>query len=265
MRNRRALERGGEVGFKRHAPSRRQNTPSPGENIGGLASMFSAGELGFLYFPAITTSVSQDAGGATPVAANDDPVGRFADMSGRGNHCTTATSTLRPLWKANSGKPYLNFDGTDDNLLNSFNTTDAGTLAAAFNGTTSSRTAIAGGGGITGSRRCRLALGAAGVASFDFNTAGQVVGAVDLRSTDHVLAMTWGGGVLRCYVDGALLEEKAVVSNHNGTGSGGALGSNEGGGSGFWVGRVYAGLMRGVMSTPEQMALIYLQLRTSYS
>jgi hypothetical protein len=30
MRNRRALERGGEVGFKRHAPSRRQNTPAPG-------------------------------------------------------------------------------------------------------------------------------------------------------------------------------------------------------------------------------------------
>jgi hypothetical protein len=233
--------------------------------VGGLASLFEAGERGFLFHPAIAGNLFQNVGATTPVAANDDPVARFTDLSDRGNHATTADDTKRPLWKTNSGKPYLSFDGTNDGLFNSVNPTDAGTLAVAFNGSTSSRTAIAGGGGITGTRRCRLGLGASGVASFDFNTAAQVVGVTDLRNTDRVLAMTWGNGLLRCYVDGVLLEEKSVVSNHNGTGSGGALGSNEGGGSGFWAGRVYAGLMRGVMSTPAQMTgLIYTHLLSTY-
>lgn len=235
-----------------------------GQGGANIASLFAAGELGFLYYPALAANLFQDSAGTTPVTVNDNPVGRFTDQSGRGNNATTVTSTLRPLWKANSGKPYLNFDGTDDNLLNSFNPSTAGTLAVAFNGSTTGRTAIAGGGGITGTKRCRISLFTAGIASFDFNAANLVVGAVDLRNTDHVLAMTWGGGLLRCYVDGVLIDERSVVSNHDGAGSGGAVGANEGGASGFWAGRVYAGLMRAAMSTPEQMTMIYSQLRTSY-
>lgn len=37
-----------------------------------------------------------------------------------GTHAWQATAGARPLWKANSGKPYLLFDGSNDNLLTGY-------------------------------------------------------------------------------------------------------------------------------------------------
>lgn len=39
---------------------------------------------------------------------------RIDDLSGNGNHWLQTTSGNRPVWHANGGTPYIQFDGTDD-------------------------------------------------------------------------------------------------------------------------------------------------------
>jgi len=47
------------------------------------------------------TGVYQDSAGTTPVASNNDPVGKWTDQSGQGNHFTQATAGSRPTYKTN--------------------------------------------------------------------------------------------------------------------------------------------------------------------
>lgn len=66
---------------------------------------------------------------------------RIDDLSGNGNHWLQTTSGSRPVWHANSGTPYIQFDGTDDFMTAS--------LPAAITGTN-----------ITGAWACRYDTGA---------------------------------------------------------------------------------------------------------
>lgn len=59
--------------------------------------LFSASEQGAWYDPSDLSTLFQDAAGATPVTAVEQPVGRILDKSGRGNHATQATTTKRPV------------------------------------------------------------------------------------------------------------------------------------------------------------------------
>lgn len=70
-----------------------QGTLTP---IGTL--LFSASEPGALYDPSDLSTLFQDAAGATPVTAVEQPVGRILDKSGRGNHATQSTTTKRPVY-----------------------------------------------------------------------------------------------------------------------------------------------------------------------
>ena len=74
--------------------------------LSGLVGLFEA-----------DSGVYQDAG-VTPVSANNDPVGRWADLSGNGHHLDQATALSKPLYKTNalSGKPVITGDGVDDYL-----------------------------------------------------------------------------------------------------------------------------------------------------
>lgn len=66
------------------------------------------------------------AGTTTP--ADTGTVGRWLDLSVNGFDMTaTADDTTRPTWNANSGLPYLNFDGTNDLLRR---TADLGCFSA---------------------------------------------------------------------------------------------------------------------------------------
>jgi len=180
-----------------------------------------------------------------------------------GNHALQATSTKRPLWKANSGKPYLNFDGTDDTLQTPYIPAAAGTMAVAFK-TAGTTTYALGGGGATGNKRVRVGLGTGGRAEFLFNTSTATFDAVDHRNTDLILCQTWGGGVHRTYVDGTLLLEEAVAANMDGVGSAFALGSAEGGGSNFLTGSISAALVRSAISTPGEIAIITNNFRSTF-
>lgn len=55
-------------------------------------------------------TLSQDTGGATPVTANNDPVGRWVGKV-NATELTQGTGTLRPLYKTGG---YVQTDGTDD-------------------------------------------------------------------------------------------------------------------------------------------------------
>lgn len=69
-----------------------------------------------------------------PASSTSTLVSGFGAISCKlvaGNHARQATTTKRPLWRANSGKPYLQTDGSDDILVSPFIPTAACTFGIA--------------------------------------------------------------------------------------------------------------------------------------
>lgn len=96
-----------------------------GRSFGRLGSYGAAGEAAFdpstvspsmWLDPSDLTSLFQDDAGTTPVAANNDPVGKCNDKSGNGNHIAQATAGARPLYMTGSGLHWIDFDGVDNFL-----------------------------------------------------------------------------------------------------------------------------------------------------
>lgn len=180
-----------------------------------------------------------------------------------GNHILQATTASRPLWKANAGKPYLAFDGVSMDMRDLYIPGAAGTLAVAFNKPTGGGYVVAGGTG-TGNKRARLYLNASGFATFDFNTSAFAADAVDHRNANTLMAMTWGGGVFRGYVNGSLVSEQAVAANMDGAGLGYALGAVEGGGGSFALMSLSAAVARSAFSTPADIARINAEYQRTF-
>ena len=61
----------------------------------------------------------QDSAKTTPVTADTDPVGAWADQSGNGKDALQAVAANRPLWRTGilNYHPALRFDGTNDRLV----------------------------------------------------------------------------------------------------------------------------------------------------
>ena len=88
-----------------------------GQNLLGtrIAELFANGEQGVWYDPSDFSTLFQDATGTIPVTGVEQPVGLMLDKSGRGNHAVQATTTARPVLRADEqGLHYLSFDGVDD-------------------------------------------------------------------------------------------------------------------------------------------------------
>lgn len=66
------------------------------------ASLFTAGEQGFLYDPK-TAQLFQDSAGTTPATANGDPLGYVQETSGHGYNALQATAGQRPLLMLDAG------------------------------------------------------------------------------------------------------------------------------------------------------------------
>jgi hypothetical protein len=64
------------------------------------ASLFTSGTQGAWYDPSDFSTLFQDSGGATPVTAVEQPVGRMLDKSGLGNRVIQTTSGSRPTLRA---------------------------------------------------------------------------------------------------------------------------------------------------------------------
>ena len=83
------------------------------KNLSGLAGWWDA---------SVTSSLFQASNGTTAVAATDDPVAYWGDLSGNGRNLTQTTNNNRPFYKPGTinGKPTLSFDGSNDTLGASF-------------------------------------------------------------------------------------------------------------------------------------------------
>jgi hypothetical protein len=79
------------------------------------SALFANGEEGAWYDPSDLSSMKQLSDG-TVDAVVDQPVGYIEDKSGNGNHIIQATSTKRPVLRESSGLYYLEFDGIDDGM-----------------------------------------------------------------------------------------------------------------------------------------------------
>jgi hypothetical protein len=112
-----------------------------------------------------TIFAEEDGTGA--VAAND-PVGYLADLSGNGNHLVQATPGNRPLYRTSGGLHWLEFDGTDDFVFDTFS------LATSFDRVLAIRPlgtsgVVANGVDAAVATTCRLTLGSNVVTATDVN------------------------------------------------------------------------------------------------
>lgn len=181
-----------------------------------------------------------------------------------GNHTLQATTTKRPLWKANSGKPNLTYDGVDDFSQSPYIPGQAGTIAIA--GQAASGLAyFMSGGNVTGDKRLRLLIAANGFPNLIYNTPTAIpLVAVDKRNTDMTIVVTYDATGWEAYLDGLLVASAATAPNMDGTGQGFALGAIDGGSTGWISGRIYAALARSVRSSPAEIAVISSQFRSTY-
>lgn len=85
----------------RNAVSRAISDPGVGGGAAGTPlELFRSGEQGLWFLPADFSTMFQDAAGAAPVTAVEQPVGRILDKSGRGNHATQADAAKKPKLSA---------------------------------------------------------------------------------------------------------------------------------------------------------------------
>ena len=189
---------------------------------------------------------------ATPVTADGQPVGRWDDDSGNGNHLAQTTPGKRPLYKTGikNGRAVARFDGADDLLEKTFTLAQPITAFCVFYATTAARYVYTG------------AVGAAG-------TQGSVYIAAATQLRLHAgtpLLMTAGAFALSTwYVESHVLNGVSSQMWLNGTsiGSGnagaGAMGglvlgsSSPATGSAWLVGDIGEVLLyAGALSTPDR-------------
>jgi hypothetical protein len=141
--------------------------------------LFTAGEQGYWLDPSDFSTMFQDTAGTTPVTAVGQTVARINDKSGRGNHFTQSSASLRPLLQVDgSGKYYLDFDGVDDEM-GSASITPGTNKVQVFAGVRKTSDAVI--GAITGNRTAintpdgffeMLAPAGAGINNFGFHYKG---------------------------------------------------------------------------------------------
>lgn len=232
-----------------------------------LFSLFANGEQGFL-FPNFQLSpgyIFQDSVGTTPVVADSDPVGRANDQSGRGNNAVNATSGQRPLWRSNSGKPYLSFDGSDDRLVTTFVPRPAGTMAVAFNAATLGVTqGLTGGGATATNARAYLVIN--GGNSLAANIGNTTITAGAATGSDRVALVTWDASSADLYLDGVLGATAVPATLPDATGGGLAIGCINPNGSptNFLNGREYAALAVSRRVTSAEIARITSIFRSTF-
>ena len=90
-----------------------------------ITNLFANGEQGGWYDPSDLSTLFQE-DGTTP-AVVDGVVGKVLDKSGNGNHIVQTTDTKCPILKQDGGLYYLDFDGVDDGLVSSSNIDFTGT------------------------------------------------------------------------------------------------------------------------------------------
>ena len=182
-----------------------------------------------------------------------------------GNHGLQATSGQRPLWRSNSGKPYLSFDGTDDRLSTPRLPSAAGTLAVAARGGSNSRIAIgvqdASGG------RCSISQNSSGFLGAHIGNQNDVfqAGSSSIAGVDFTGVLTWDGTIIELWQNGAKVYsggQDGTVSTTNAL----AIGCRNANGTmnAFWDSRIYAALNLSRKATDAEIARITSDFQRTY-
>ncbi len=95
-------------------------------------SLFRGGVPGLILSLAPGTLFQEISSPVTPAINPGDPVGTVLDTSGNGNHATAPNTGARPTLGFNSGKPYLNMNGTSSYLTFAANPLAGATSAYCF-------------------------------------------------------------------------------------------------------------------------------------
>ncbi len=163
------------------------------------------------------STLFQDAAKTIP-AGNGDVVGAWADKSGLGNDATQTTTAAKPTLVNTDGFPALEFDGTDDYLINSSGLGIAGSAAFTYGfvfkqvtSTTSDRIFYHGDnlGAFTKKRTCQV---------FDlswrfdgaFRTFNEVIGVINYRRTIWQGAAGANVGNHDLYLDNVIATEASA-------------------------------------------------------
>lgn len=75
-----------------------------------------ASAVGAWFDPSDLSTLFQDAAGTQPVTADGQPVGLMLDKSGNGHHMTQPSAALRPTWRTDGARAWLEMDGVDDRM-----------------------------------------------------------------------------------------------------------------------------------------------------
>lgn len=119
-----------------------------------------------------------------------------------GNHALQATGTQRPLWRANSGKPYLSWDGSDDVLRSMIIPATAGALFFAGNPVTTGT--IIGSSDAASANRCAIQINSNGQLGGGIGAVNNLTirGSTDVRGTNVVGVLTWNGSLVELWQSG---------------------------------------------------------------
>lgn len=184
-----------------------------------------------------------------------------------GNHALQATTTKRPLWKANGGKPYLNFDGTDDTLISPFLPTAAMTMACAFNSATAGGILI-GGGDSAGGHWAYLSLSGSGVLSGGWGVQNltTIFGGANVLNANHVGILVADAVSVDLYLDGAPIYTAAPSGSPSGGTGGMALASFNDAGtpSTFSNSEIFGAIALNRRATLAEIALITSKFQSAY-
>lgn len=187
-----------------------------------------------------------------------------------GNHGLQATTTKRPFYKPNGGKPFLSLDGSDDCLVTPFIPTAALTLAVAcrFPATDATARIMIGGGASTGNKRAFIGKNSTdGKVAIGWGSETVGIGwGSDLGTIDHVIVLTGDGSTRDIWVDGALIDSRAPSGGPDGTGGGVSLGAyNNAGATGVVsAGNLYAAMGLSRRASAGEIDLITSKFRSTY-
>jgi hypothetical protein len=176
--------------------------PFSPEDIDDLFGWWDASDTGTVF----TTSA-----GATP-SGDTDPVGRWEDKSGNGNHLIQATDDNRPVYDTvnQNSLPAILFSGASDNLARTFASTQAQPFSILLAFTLSSHGGVVNiWDSVNSTNRITLyssATGAGSIRTFESIDRSSIP---QLYNTPQFVTATFGATVtdLRRYLGGALVDQ----------------------------------------------------------
>lgn len=233
---------------------------------GTLLSGSASGRIGTFEFYFVAND-TQSFVAFTATGAGDTTLDNVSVKQVAGNHGLQATTSARPFYKPNSGKPYLLFDGSDDRLLTSFLPTTALTVAVAvrIRQAAGVQSCPIGGGSSASNTRVRIDRLNTGGLTWAWGTNAGVEYGGNMTGQDAVALLTGESGACDFWLNGAQMISATPAGGPNG---GGAITlgayNNAGTPTTFFNDGIYAALALNRRVTPAEIALITSRFRSTY-